>query len=94
VLASFPREHVLILQYERCRAGYEGELERTYRFLGLDPSNRPAGERNAPGDPRIRDLPQSERDRLAREYAPDVARLAQLAPEVDPALWNSVRGLL
>jgi transglutaminase-like putative cysteine protease len=94
VLATFPRDRVLILQYERCRSDYERELERTYDFLGLDPSHRPAGERDAPGDPRIRDLAQSERDRLAREYAPDVARLVQLAPEVDPGLWQSVRSLL
>jgi hypothetical protein len=94
VLATFPREQVLVLQYERCRADYELELERTYGFLGLDTSHRPAGERDAPGEPRIRDLAQSERDRLAREYAPDVARLVALAPEVDPGLWKSVQGLL
>jgi hypothetical protein len=94
VLATFPREQVLILQYERCRAEYDRELERTYGFLDLDTSYRPAGRRDAPGEPRERDLAQTERDRLAREYAPDVARLVQLAPEVDPALWKSVRGLL
>lgn len=93
VLAEFPRERVLILQYERCRTDYECQLERTYSFLGLDPAFRP-GERAAPGDPRERNLDASERERLARGYAADVERLAQLAPEVDPALWPSVRGLL
>jgi hypothetical protein len=94
VLATFPRERVLILQYERCRAEYEQELERTYDFLALDTAFRPAGWRNAPGEPRERDTTASERERLARGYAADVARLARIAPEIDPALWPSVRELL
>jgi hypothetical protein len=94
VLQAFPRERVLILQYERCRAQYEAELERTYGFLGLDPAFRPAGRRNAPGEPRERDTSAAERERLARGYAADVARLAQIVPEIDPALWPSVRELL
>jgi hypothetical protein len=94
VLETFPRERVLILQYERCRAEYEPELERTYDFLGLDTVFRPEGRRNAPGEPRERDTPAAERERLGRAYAPDVARLAQIAPEIDPALWPSARGLL
>ena len=94
VLQTFPREGVLILQYERCRIEYDTELERTYAFLGLDTAFRPVGRRNAPGEPRERDLAAAERERLARGYAADVARLAQIAPEVDPALWPSVRGLL
>jgi hypothetical protein len=94
VLQAFPRERVLILQYERCRTEYERELVRTYEFLGLDPAFRPEGWRNAPGEPRERDTPAAERERLAQDYAPDVARLAQIAPEVDPSLWPSVRELL
>jgi hypothetical protein len=94
VLETFPREQVLILQYERCRAEYEQELERTYGFLGLDTAFRPAGWRNAPGEPRERDTTAAERERLARGYAADVARLAQIAPEIDPSLWPSVRELL
>jgi hypothetical protein len=93
-LETFGRERVLILQYERCRNEYERELERTYEFLGLEPSFRPEAPRLAPGSPRDRDLPVSERARLADVYAPDVARLAEVAPEVDPRLWPSVRGLV
>lgn len=93
VLETFGRERVLILQYERCRADYEHELERTYAFLGLDTGFRPVGRRNVPGEPRVRDTTQAERARLGRGYAPDVARLAKVAPEVDPGLWSSVRDL-
>jgi hypothetical protein len=91
-LETFGRGRVLILQYERCRSDYERELERTYAFLGLEPSFRPAAPRLAPGSPRERDLPAAERERLGRDYAADVARLAEIAPEVDPALWPSVAG--
>ena len=48
-LETFGRERVLILQYERCRAEYERELERTYAFLGLEPSFRPSGRGPRPG---------------------------------------------
>ena len=41
LLQHFPREHLLVLQYERCVAGPEPELERTYEDLGVDPSFRP-----------------------------------------------------
>jgi hypothetical protein len=94
VLETFGRERVLLLQYERCRADYGGQLERTYAFLGLDPGFRPAGPRAAPREPRERDMPAAERESLGRLYAPDVARLAEIAPEIDPGLWPSVRDLM
>jgi hypothetical protein len=94
LLAAFPRDQVLILQYERCRADYDHELEQTYAFLGLDTAFRPPGRRNEPGEPRAPNLPAAERDWLARGYATDVARLVEIAPEIDPGLWPSVRDLL
>lgn len=94
VLDTFGREGVLLLQYERCRADYGGQLARTYEFLGLDPEFRPGAPRAAPREPRERDMPAAERERLGREYAPDVARLAEIAPEIDVGLWPSVRDLL
>ena len=93
-LQTFGREQVLILQYERCRSEYERELERTYAFLAIDTSFRPPGRRHVPGAPRERDLSTAERERLARHYAPDVSHLVKVAPEVDPALWPSVRSLI
>ena len=63
-------------------------------FSASTPRSGPEGWRNAPAEPRERDTPAGERERLAQDYAPDVARLAQIAPEVDPALWPSVRELL
>jgi Sulfotransferase domain len=94
VLETFGRERVLILQYERCRADYDGQLARTYGFLGLDPGFRPNAPRQAPRAPRERDMPPAEREQLGAWYAPDVARLVEVAPEIDPQLWPNVRDLV
>ena len=94
VLETFGHERVLMLQYECCRTDYERELKRTYTFLGLEPSFVPAGPRTGPGEPRKRDLSDTERARLARAYAADMVRLAEIAPEVDLGLWASLRGLV
>ena len=34
-LQHFPREQLLLLQYERCVADTQGQLSRTFEFLGL-----------------------------------------------------------
>ena len=39
---AFPREQVLVLQYERCVADARAQLARTFAFLGLEP-DIPAG---------------------------------------------------
>jgi hypothetical protein len=95
VLDAFPRESVLILQYERCRASYGEELDRTYRFLGLEPGFRPEGPSNPPVRRPPRGFLHTARGRvLAEAYADDVARLAEIAPEIDISLWPSVRDLV
>jgi hypothetical protein len=93
VLDVFPREQVLILQYERCRAQYETELRRTYDFLGL---GLDAGlPRNTqPGEPRERPLPEVERERLTEIYVVDVRKLLEIVPEIDVALWPNLRDLV
>src|SRR4051812_19959035 len=46
LVRSFPREQVLVLQYERCVRDPEAELARTYAFLGLrDTAFVPGGVR-------------------------------------------------
>jgi hypothetical protein len=94
VLDAFPRDQVLILQYERCLGSYEEQLARTYDFLGLDPAFRPPGQGNVPAAPPAGDLPDAERAELAREYAADTRRLLEIVPEIDVALWPSVRDLV
>jgi hypothetical protein len=95
VLASFPREQVLVLQFERAVADPAAELARTYAFLGLaqfvpralrEPVNRSRGA--------VAPLAAEDAVRLASAYAPDVAALAATFPEIDLALWPETTALL
>jgi hypothetical protein len=47
LLPYFPRERILVLQYERCQADRAGEYARTLRFLGLQDDFRPLQVRAA-----------------------------------------------
>ncbi len=44
----FPRDQVLVLQYERCVKDPAGEYARTLRFLGVDESFQPDRFRDGP----------------------------------------------
>lgn len=97
----FPREQVLILQYERCVRDMPGQLARTFAFLGLDPARlRLSASHSVPRNACVSDkipLPAGE---LARLLGPDLAdrlfgglpRLLADFPEIDPRLWPSVGG--
>jgi len=85
----YPADQIQVLQYERCVADPVGSLARTYEFLGVD-----AGCRARPLDPptagsdRTGHRPDpATLDRLRELYAADVARLEDLVPGFDPALW-------
>jgi hypothetical protein len=88
----FPREHVLLLQYERCVADTQGQLDATYEFLRLESRRVPAAEvararKKAPDHvtvaPQIRRL-------LASYFSDDVARLQEFMPDLDVSLWKSL----
>jgi len=95
VLEAFPRESVLILQYERCCLDYEGQLDRTWEFLRVEPGFRPpSSTRNLPRAQGHHSFLHNRRGRkLAEAYAEDAFRLAEVAPEIDLSLWPSVRDL-
>ena len=86
----FPPERVLVLQFERCVAEPAAELERTFRFLGVgDPGFLPpdlSKPVNAARGERWR-MDGGLRAELVAEYEPDVLRLFEQWPAVDPALW-------
>ena len=92
VLETFPRENVLILQYERCLVDYEGQLDRTWEFLGVEPEFRPpSGAGNLPRAQGHQAFLHNRRGRnLAEAYSEDAARLAEVTPEIDLSLWPSV----
>jgi hypothetical protein len=92
VLDLFPREQVLVLQFERCADDPVNEMERTCRFLGVEAPDEPperlllhkqAGRKT----PALADPVAAE---LAERYREDSHRLAELCPEIDLSLWPSV----
>ena len=91
LFAVFPREQVLVLQYERCVQDPVGELRRTFSFIGLDPAPaaRLAVERRvnpSRGDKVV--LSDAQRHILRVRYAPENERLAALLPDLDLTLWQ------
>jgi Sulfotransferase family len=90
----YPRERVLVLQYERCRADPLGEMRRTHSFLGLEPLEKmPADLDRQVGDAREKPaLPEHLGSELAGRLADDARLTAELCPEIDLGLWPSVGG--
>lgn len=86
----FPSEQLLVLQYEQCVAAPAEQLEKTYRFLGLDPGHRPA-RMERPVNKTIEVKPKLDdavTRRLRDIFEPDVAKLARLLPSLDLSLWT------
>jgi len=90
VLKRWPRERLLVLQYEHCKRDPLGELERTYRFLGIDESFRPASiERPVNRERHELEPPDTAaRARLAELFEADVDATCALLPEIDRSLWT------
>ena len=92
-LERYPRQQLLLLQYERCVADPQGQLSRTFDFLEL-PDHR-ASEAEIARTRKRSDsrpsVPLEMRHLLAEHYAPDVARLRELAPDLDLDLWPGLR---
>jgi hypothetical protein len=94
VLEHFDRSQLLVLQYEACLADPVEHLQRTYRFLDVDPSFEPEGltdrarpaHASAPLDADLRRV-------LTEAYAPDLLALLADFPEIDPALWPTAGAL-
>lgn len=78
-IARFGRENLLVLVYEDLAKDAAGTLERTYRFLGVDPTFRPQLER------RHHEARTPGRGPLARlAFAPEDTALGRLAIRVIP----------
>jgi hypothetical protein len=89
LLEHFPREQVLVLQFEKCISRPEPEMARTYGFLGLDPDFRPPilDRRVSAARREKLVLPDDFCAALYREYEPEAVRLAAEWPEIDLSLW-------
>lgn len=89
LLRWFPREQVLVQQYEMCMADTTAELARAYWFLGFDDSFVPAvlDERMNPTQGEKVSLTDERRDHLIELYRDDVARLLADFPHLDVSRW-------
>jgi hypothetical protein len=90
-LGHFPRPRFLLLQYERCVADPQGQLSRTFEFLGLPDQPASAAEiaRMRKKGPEQVPLAADMRRLLAEYYAADIARLGDFMPDLDTGLWRS-----
>ena len=89
VLDHFPREQLLVLQFERCRDEPLEMLGTTWRFLSLDPLPELPEPMLERGKVREKpELPDRWRAELVARLADDVRDLAELFPdEIDLARW-------
>jgi hypothetical protein len=90
VFEVFPRDQVLVLQYERCRRDPVDQLEATCRFLGIEVPDEPSElllRQPRRGGHERPELPDRVRDDLVTRYRDDVAALVELCPEIDLSLW-------
>lgn len=91
----FDPDQLLVLQYEACVLEPAVHLARTYRFLGLDDTFRPADldRPDASTEGAKAELTHDVRNRLAAIYAPDVEELARRLPHLDLKLWPNFASL-
>ena len=89
----FPTDQILVLQYERCASDPVGQLQATYRFLGL-PDHLPT-DLGRPVNLSGTKLPIADDAyrRLIDVYASDVLELVSMIPSVDLDLWPNFGGI-
>jgi hypothetical protein len=94
VFELFPREQVLVLQFERCVRDPVAEMERTWRFLGVKPPAAPPERllRHRQAGRGTPELAPDLKEQLASRYREDAERLAELCPEIDLSLWTHLFG--
>ena len=86
----FPAEQILVLQYERCCRETKQMIDKTYRFLGLEPNFTPTElSKTINRQKRVmRKLPDEAKAVLKTIYQPQVRQLVRQYPdEIDLSLW-------
>ena len=89
----FSPAQMLLLQYEQCVADPEGQLARTYRFLGLEPFRPRAIDDRVNTTTRPVTLDDDVRRRLVELYSADSAMLCRRFPDIDLELWPNFRAI-
>ena len=92
-LQHWPRDQLLVLQYEQCCRDPATNLRRTYEFVGLDPVRLPRRLRRRANVTTARvTLSAEEREGLTMAYLDDVQRLLAIVDDLDLTLWPMCRG--
>jgi hypothetical protein len=90
-LATFPREQVQVVQYERARLDTASELARTWAFLSVEDPCPPSPEVSAVDHvfhPGTLIVPPILRSRLRSMLVEDATELVDRFPaDIDPGLW-------
>jgi hypothetical protein len=92
-LDYFPLEQMLVLQYERCASDPAGQLNATYRFLGLAEHRPQHIDRPINPSGGKQQLDQEAVLRLVDLYAADVQELSAMIPSLDLSCWPHFRSL-
>ena len=83
-LRHWPRNQLLVLQYEQCCRDPAANLRRTYEFVGLDPVRLPRRLRRRANVTTARvTLSAEERESLSIAYLDDVRRLLALVDDIE-----------
>jgi len=85
--AYFPPEQILVLQYERCVADPVGQLDRTFRFLGLEPFVPDGIRKRVNRTTHALQVDEDARRRLVELYKPDALALSTRFPDIELDLW-------
>jgi hypothetical protein len=92
----YPTDQVLVLQFERCTADPEGELRRTFEFIGVDPSFVPPDLHRSVNSSEGRalvPLPTDFVEAARSVYQADLQHVRSDWPDIDLDLWPSVAGV-
>jgi hypothetical protein len=94
LLGHFPREQLLVLQFERCRDDTDTMFGRTLEFLGLEPASAPGESRPSNRTRSKVELPRRVQDDVRAAYRYDVEALAESFPDLDLRLWPNFSDLV
>jgi hypothetical protein len=99
LLRHVPREQLLIIQYERAAQDPQAELNRIWRFLGLETMELPSAVLSQRIGALSRDLPPLHRaeeveEGLVAQLERDIADFLEAATEIDAGLWRRWNSVL
>ncbi len=96
LMTAFPRDRILVQQFERCIADPIGQLADAFAFLGISPfqPSQEAIDRrvNATKVSRV-DVDPRHREVLRSAFRPEVMALRELVPDLDLSLWPNFADL-